>query len=253
MTRGASVTLTASRRNGKLPSCEPCRKAKIACDHLTPVCGRCLKRGDTAACVYHPAPMTRARTTDAITTSPLASRGSSHGASTNTHRPEPARTDREENASPQDQYYGNTSIAAALKDVLAQGRPALVAPVDLLEPSRTSSENVGAGVRMLRQADDLHVFSRLVERWFRLRQGLVIMPSIVRQLATSLNHKLEQLLGPSPDDEMFTSASQTIFQNARHPLFTHQQVTVASFAGVSCRWETLGIVFVLAGLSANSL
>lgn len=49
------------RRNGKRQACEPCRKGKLACDHGSPFCGRCVRRKTTEKCIYHPAPMTRAR------------------------------------------------------------------------------------------------------------------------------------------------------------------------------------------------
>lgn len=47
------------RRNGKLQACEPCRKGKLRCDHIMPYCGRCLKKGKSDKCVYHPAPLTK--------------------------------------------------------------------------------------------------------------------------------------------------------------------------------------------------
>lgn len=47
------------RRNGTRSSCEPCRKAKVKCDHQSPFCRRCDARGIRASCVYHPAPLTR--------------------------------------------------------------------------------------------------------------------------------------------------------------------------------------------------
>lgn len=47
------------RRNGTRSSCEPCRKAKVKCDHRSPFCQRCEARGISASCVYHPAPLTR--------------------------------------------------------------------------------------------------------------------------------------------------------------------------------------------------
>ncbi|PPJ54981.1 hypothetical protein CBER1_05643 [Cercospora berteroae] len=49
------------RRNGKLFSCEPCRRGKLRCDHSTPICGRCARRGKESECVYHPAPLTKPR------------------------------------------------------------------------------------------------------------------------------------------------------------------------------------------------
>ena len=54
----ADVVAAALRRNGKKPSCEPCRKSKLSCDHIRPICGRCQRRRAPDRCVYHPAPMT---------------------------------------------------------------------------------------------------------------------------------------------------------------------------------------------------
>ncbi|KAF1919497.1 hypothetical protein BDU57DRAFT_143526 [Ampelomyces quisqualis] len=51
---------TNFRRNGKLQACEPCRKGKMRCDHMMPICGRCTKRSKPDQCVYHPAPLTKA-------------------------------------------------------------------------------------------------------------------------------------------------------------------------------------------------
>ncbi|KAI1174399.1 hypothetical protein F4777DRAFT_553955 [Nemania sp. FL0916] len=53
------------RRNGKLQSCEPCRKSKLRCDHVVPVCSRCTKRKCADKCEYHPNPLTRKRSTAA--------------------------------------------------------------------------------------------------------------------------------------------------------------------------------------------
>ncbi|KAH8656163.1 hypothetical protein BGZ60DRAFT_385064 [Tricladium varicosporioides] len=47
------------RRNGKQQACEPCRKAKMACDHSLPTCERCKRRKAITKCVYLAAPMTR--------------------------------------------------------------------------------------------------------------------------------------------------------------------------------------------------
>ncbi|CAI7600045.1 unnamed protein product [Penicillium discolor] len=47
------------RHNGQPQACEPCRKAKIRCDHESPKCSRCVLRN--LNCIYHPAPMTKRR------------------------------------------------------------------------------------------------------------------------------------------------------------------------------------------------
>ncbi|KAI0906332.1 hypothetical protein F4823DRAFT_607750 [Ustulina deusta] len=49
------------RRNGKLQSCEPCRKSKLRCDHVVPTCSRCVRRKRVDKCVYHPNPLTKDR------------------------------------------------------------------------------------------------------------------------------------------------------------------------------------------------
>ncbi|KAI0427257.1 hypothetical protein F5Y09DRAFT_316869 [Xylaria sp. FL1042] len=49
------------RRNGKLQSCEPCRKSKLRCDHVVPICSRCVRRKCVDKCVYHPNPLTKKR------------------------------------------------------------------------------------------------------------------------------------------------------------------------------------------------
>ncbi|CAG8982274.1 hypothetical protein HYALB_00004508 [Hymenoscyphus albidus] len=50
------------RRNGKQQACEPCRLAKMGCDHGLPVCERCKRRKVAARCIYLSAPMTRLAT-----------------------------------------------------------------------------------------------------------------------------------------------------------------------------------------------
>ncbi|KAF2478981.1 hypothetical protein BDY17DRAFT_304790 [Neohortaea acidophila] len=42
-----------SKRRRKVRTCTECRRRKLACDQATPVCGRCLRAGHTAACQYY--------------------------------------------------------------------------------------------------------------------------------------------------------------------------------------------------------
>lgn len=52
------------RKNGKRPSCEPCRVRKQSCDHEQP-CQRCQRHN--RACFYAAAPMTKPKTNAAAT------------------------------------------------------------------------------------------------------------------------------------------------------------------------------------------
>lgn len=67
---GRNASLVSYRRNGKLFSCEPCRKGKLRCDHNSPVCGRCARRNKHSQCVYHPAPLTKTRASPDIFVAP---------------------------------------------------------------------------------------------------------------------------------------------------------------------------------------
>ncbi|CAK7231722.1 hypothetical protein SBRCBS47491_008027 [Sporothrix bragantina] len=46
------VRSTRSGGAGRIPSCEPCRTSKLACDHGRPVCARCSRKGTPDLCVY---------------------------------------------------------------------------------------------------------------------------------------------------------------------------------------------------------
>ncbi|KAH8891240.1 hypothetical protein GQ53DRAFT_841627 [Thozetella sp. PMI_491] len=45
--------------NVRLAACDPCRRAKLACDHSRPICSRCRARDKAVACVYRTRPFKR--------------------------------------------------------------------------------------------------------------------------------------------------------------------------------------------------
>ncbi|CRG92451.1 Oleate activated transcription factor 3 [Talaromyces islandicus] len=47
------------RKNGQQSSCENCRRSKLACDHVIPHCGRCVRLKRTTTCVYLLSPLTK--------------------------------------------------------------------------------------------------------------------------------------------------------------------------------------------------
>lgn len=98
------------RRNGKEKACEPCRKGKLACDHTTPICNRCIRRKITAKCIYHPAPMTRPRDSQA-STSP----------SINQHAPSFSLNASSQQSSPQQRISIHSQPPYSRSDPLSQG------------------------------------------------------------------------------------------------------------------------------------
>jgi len=51
-----STVAFPKRRNGKEQACEPCRRSKLRCDHNAPCCGRCKRRKRTDECRYEASP-----------------------------------------------------------------------------------------------------------------------------------------------------------------------------------------------------
>ncbi|KIH87273.1 c6 zinc finger domain containing protein [Sporothrix brasiliensis 5110] len=55
----ARTAAGGSPRSSRIPSCEPCRVSKLACDHGRPVCARCSRKGVPGQCVYRKDPFKR--------------------------------------------------------------------------------------------------------------------------------------------------------------------------------------------------
>lgn len=55
-------TLVQKNMPPREAACEPCRRSKLACDHLRPVCTRCLGANRADACEYRISPFKRRRT-----------------------------------------------------------------------------------------------------------------------------------------------------------------------------------------------
>ncbi|RDL35717.1 Uncharacterized protein BP5553_06329 [Venustampulla echinocandica] len=94
MTSRNSSSGLPRRRNGKQQACEPCRIAKIACDHALPVCDRCKRRKVSGKCVYLEAPMTRpsAQARDSSSTTAASRHRVSTALSSNTAAPLPSNS-----------------------------------------------------------------------------------------------------------------------------------------------------------------
>lgn len=85
------MSTPSRRRNRSLASCEPCRKAKVRCDHGKPICASCQRRGLHSQCWYHPAPLTKQRTLQEWTpsNSPSLNREAQIEPSNNVNSPSP--------------------------------------------------------------------------------------------------------------------------------------------------------------------
>lgn len=186
--------VTSFRRNGKLLSCEPCRKSKLRCDHNMPSCGRCQRRGIPSQCIYHPAPMTRRPTSGSDSPQPAADRDKvskdvrvtlelsgpgDAGRAWRTSFPTPSQSDSLETPTSPVQpapitlpgFLGPTSYSAIFTenennfDIDSNGNafPELA----LGGLPRITSDQIERGAQVLALFSDLSLYERLIDRWYR--------------------------------------------------------------------------------------
>jgi chromatin structure-remodeling complex subunit RSC3/30 len=158
--------MASHRRNGMQASCEPCRRSKLRCDHSTPICKRCVRRGKSDACVYHPAPMTRSRYSEQVSSS------SHTAASSDTSLPAQyiADWDKKTQLVPPPGSLGLTSYAGVFsenEDYLSGiNAPLTTFPRDQAVPS-PKQVRLGAQL-LLTLCENLSFYETLAERLFEI-------------------------------------------------------------------------------------
>ena len=196
------------RKNGRPQSCEPCRKWKIRCDHTRPVCQRCRTRDIASLCVYHPAPMTVARTrrrTVERFVSPLL-------------------------------IYSRLLLTSSLPETSPVSHNASPTPIIRIKTPRTET---GAQIlRFLRDRPECDALAREA----RLRSRLPTLPYPLVDRMVSLTRRLLEKTPASGIDDL----SARIFDNTSRQLTADKSTTVEeymqSFNGDNVRWEVIGIV-----------
>ncbi|EMC94082.1 hypothetical protein BAUCODRAFT_36555 [Baudoinia panamericana UAMH 10762] len=143
--KDAKLTKTS---NGKLFSCEPCRRGKLRCDHNSPVCGRCARRNKPEQCIYHPAPLTKPRGPES--TGVQKSKPPSRSATTVPYQPSYPATTYDRPLSGLVSPPGSTGVGAQQHDHSAfrpvnrpsTGRNAIIQPPPpVMAPTPTSGED----------------------------------------------------------------------------------------------------------------
>lgn len=267
----AAVVAAALRRNGKKSSCEPCRKSKLSCDHIRPICGRCQRRRAPDRCVYHPAPMTNAQRPGS--TSSRENRSwrqdkNSHNESVASdlgHGPIGSSflvEDRLTDASPPDSgFLGPTSYSAVFTE--GQSHMSIVDKELSREiknhrgqtyelPSWDSSK-VKEGAEVLSLLADLPKYDPILNKWFKV-QYLATMTLYVRECISLIPSTIEDGHGQS---QCLTTLSHKVFLRTSTPYSLNTKITLReyppSLMGENLCWEIVGIMLTAVGLSAISM
>lgn len=285
-----ALAVASARRNGLPSSCEPCRKSKLKCDHSTPVCDRCKRRGKAESCVYHPAPLTQSRPSGGPTslTNPRKRKheegrksadAENNGLSTAKDPPETtsSHSPGSEGIIAKLGHWGKTrasvstpgflgltsysavfsenegNLGVATQNGVEQDAKDLSCPA--VEPETVDPRHIQLGAQLLLLLDDLMLYEVLAERWYEISGGFVIGEPMIRMALKSMKEEFDFLLLGSVDKKpTMLTFSKKIFDNSVKPIETSSSMTSGEYislvAGPNARWEMVGLVFSILGLGA---
>ncbi|KAJ5668761.1 hypothetical protein N7462_009831 [Penicillium macrosclerotiorum] len=244
----------ATRRNGTLQSCEPCRRSKQRCDHDRPFCRRCATKGIKDQCFYHPAPMTRRRTSEHVGSNKVSSSRLTSQPTSNASSPGSLHGGRLyaplELPSAFPGYLGSSSFSAVLAEhrneiPFEQEENTDPCPVLSVEPDRVQS-----GAEVLLFLYNLKDHRKLVDKFYSSSWNVVVPKMVMDAILNSIQQIFDGLDVNNLMPQLQNLATQ-IFRNSSRALKTYRSMTAeeycASFTGHNFRWEALGNIFTLCG------
>lgn len=168
-------------------------------------------------------------------------------------------------AAQQDSFLGPTSYSAALDD---SHRGSVIAPDPMFDPEDTLTftrfvtpatrkadlDRINYGARLLALLPTLPLAEELIDRYMRMSQ-VVIVPSMVVNLSLqSLRRQMESF----STDEKCHEMSRKIFIETNRPIHYDDEHLKPNqyhefFTGDHLRWEILGLIFTLVGISCMTI
>ena len=267
------------RRNGKQQACEPCRKSKLRCDHLTPICGRCTRRNVPSQCKYLASPVKKRPTRPSISPCPASF---NHIPKTNLplHLQD---SDGYEIFAAGSSYVekcpngflGPTSYSAIFLEHQGKLGIELLDPCksfhkgsngpqlchDISVPHNVSNHTpiaaaIRLGVDILNAIPSQKICEQLLDRYPVLGDVVSHAPTI-RFAHQSFWSTYGSALKEPRDPAMLSVVSEELCRNAWSLLGANppkgRQEWVSSFTGHCFRWEIVGVLLAMFGLSAMSL
>ncbi|KAJ5917134.1 hypothetical protein N7466_010688 [Penicillium verhagenii] len=273
--------MATTRRNGQLWSCEPCRKSKLRCDHASPVCGRCIRRDRKHLCVYHPSPLTRLTQATTARDNPLSLPPRAPKTRENGRPPLTrainSREKPREKSTPVPPPIESTELSTILDD-WCQKQPTVQTPGFLghtsyndafrdsdsglelgsLSPSpetfAMNIENVQRGARALALLKHLPLYREMLLARYKVWEGWTIGRPITLMILGQTEEMWSSVQCDEADETKQTLLlSKRLFEKQTQPIDIHSETRWTEFvSSVTGRWETLGLLFTLIGLAADS-
>lgn len=222
----------------RLAACDPCRTAKVSCDHAAP-CGRCKENDRTADCTYRQRPFKRRRI------QPELAHHQAHFAQT------PPRTEGSPvtttNLYPNPGFQGVSSHTSIFDQVKASGGAAYVSPQQETSVLQNTSDDLGdyAGAQYITLLEsirqlDLKASAELVTRWLSQGVDLALAGPLVLPCVDSVCTLFSTRSG--------IELVELLFRNSRQRLISDGTVPISTFCEISFRndpgWATLGMFLV---------
>jgi len=258
----------------KKPSCEPCRKSKLACDHTAPVCNRCTHRGETERCHYrsdpfkrrshHPKPpgatpkrgyAAHAHDTDELikahshagSASPNISVASVNKASLDHEYPHPGFQGPSSHSTIYDQvqqHLGHENNANFDAVRTSNPLPRVRAQAEVYSRVMTSGAEL---VSQLPSATEFVLYKGLINTWQAQGHRLQLAYPFTQTCVDTI----ERLLNKPRTTDWHEIISERLLQSSRQHLVYSSATSIAEFAnqfsGNNTRWEIVGLFWIMLG------
>lgn len=248
----------------RLAACEPCRAAKVSCDHARPICGRCIDSNESETCVYRDRPFKRRRITPTEQTPGVGDFARAHSSalphdtrSPHQHAREqlavssvvpsesPATNTSTPHIYPNPGYQGQSSHTTIFDTVKASGgTDEFTSPECVLHEAMGELEEAEV-VQHTKFLDDLkrldfNACAQLVAQWTSRGVNLALASPLVLPCTEATRALFESKSG--------AGLASSLFRSSRERLIADGTQTISSFCTTFCHndpgWATLGMFLV---------
>ncbi|TGO55360.1 hypothetical protein BCON_0093g00330 [Botryotinia convoluta] len=261
------------RRKRKDQACEPCRKAKTRCDHTTPICLRCQRKGAAANCIYVPShPPSHGPSSEHSISNPshpVRDITNDSLVSPQTSGSIDSRIDHAASSRKVFGFYGPTSFSAPfldnenglVSDVDDEGECTL-SPGSITTPPTLSivtngqqTAEISLGMRILSQLPDQVTCESLMENYtLKSIEYAFHKPTILHCMKSSwftFGQSLRHPRRPERLKEVVYLLSKNT--STEFPEADDGDAWLSSISGMNFRWEILGILFCVLGHQAAGM
>ncbi|RMY89464.1 hypothetical protein D0861_04237 [Hortaea werneckii] len=172
--------------------------------------------------------------------------------STSYDSPETSMSFREGNVG----FLGPTSYSAVFTENLDSLRGLEHEEIDDQLPAPVSQSNINQGAEVLVLLKDMQIYKRFSQRFFEICDGILVAEPAYRIWVDDLWAEFGAVLATGRMEEL-RGLSELVWRNTRCPPKAHGNMSAREWAksatGRSLRWEVIGIILSLTGLTAANL